>query len=218
MDAFHARLVRISLSAVAELGFCLAGGYAIQAHGFLERRSDDVDLFTSAAVIDDRFPAAVRAVVRALESDGLDVEVSREGPTFARLTAADPATGVNSRVELAVDWRAYPPAQLEIGSVLHQDDAVANKFCALFGRGEVRDYIDVDSIVRSGRYSSAELMGLAAQHDPGFDVEMFAEALLAVERFPNSAYAPYGLSTVEADQLVVRTLEFAKQLRADVVD
>jgi hypothetical protein len=44
---------------------------------------------------------------------------------------------------------------LAVGPVRHADDAVANKVCALFGRAEVRDYVDVDAILASGRYTSA---------------------------------------------------------------
>lgn len=138
MEPFHARLARVGLAALGGFGFCLAGGYAVQAHGFVVRRSDDVDLFTTADA-QDRFPVAVRALVDAYEADRLEVSVAVEGPTFARLAVTNPDDQSEARVELGVDWRANPPSLLEIGPVLHSDDAVANKVCALFGRGAVRD-------------------------------------------------------------------------------
>lgn len=48
MDPFHEHLAQVALHAASDLGFALADGYAIQAHGFLTRPSEDVDLFTSA--------------------------------------------------------------------------------------------------------------------------------------------------------------------------
>jgi hypothetical protein len=51
---------------------------------------------------------------------------------------------------MGLDWRKHSPVQLAIGPVLDADDAVANKVCALFGRAEVRDYIDVDAVLASG--------------------------------------------------------------------
>ena len=45
MDPFHERLARVALKVTASYGFALAGGYAVQAHGFLDRPSADVDLF-----------------------------------------------------------------------------------------------------------------------------------------------------------------------------
>jgi hypothetical protein len=44
-----------------------------------------------------------------------------------------------AKVELGVDWRKNKPILLAVGPVLHADDAVANKVCALFGRAEVRN-------------------------------------------------------------------------------
>lgn len=137
MDPFHERLARLALAASADYGFCLAGGYAVQAHGFVDRVSKDVDLFTTMAAAAD-FPAAQAAVVAAVRADGLDVEVEREGATFARLAVSDPVSGEASTLELGVDWRAFPPVQLAIGPVLHPVDAAANKLCALFGRAAVR--------------------------------------------------------------------------------
>src|SRR5215470_5368006 len=164
MDPFHERLARVALEAAADYGFCLAGGYAVQAHGFVDRVSKDVDLFTTMSSAAD-FPAAQAAV-------------------FARLVVADPGSGQRSTLELGVDWRAFPPVQLAIGPVLHPVDAAANKLCALFGRAAVRDYIDVHAVLKDGRYPGPELLQMAADHDPGFEPAMFTEALRAVTRLP----------------------------------
>lgn len=115
------------------------------------------------------FPAAQAAVTAALQADGLDVEVEREGATFARLAVSDPASRETSTLELGVDWRAFPPVQLAIGPVLHPVDAAANKLCALFGRAAVRDYIDVYGVLSDGRFTGTELLQMATEHDPGFD-------------------------------------------------
>jgi len=96
--------------------------------------------------------------------------------------------------------------------VLHVDDAVANKVCALYSRAEVRDYIDVHGILTSGRYSSDELLRIAAEHDPGFDGAMFAEALRAVQRIPDVAFTVYDLSPDEADALRTALREWAAAL------
>jgi len=211
MDPFHERLARVALDAAAGYGFCLAGGYAVQAHGFVDRLSKDLDLFTTMAAVAE-FPAAKAAVAAALRADGLEVIVEREGPSFARLAVADPAGGSASTVELGVDWRAYPPVQLAVGPVLHPADAAANKLCALYGRAEVRDYIDVHGILEDGRYPAAELLRMATDHDPGFDRVMFAEALRAVRRFPASAFEPYQLTADQVDALYARLLAWADEI------
>lgn len=64
MDAFHERLARVALARTDTFGFCLAGGYAVQAHGMLQRPSENVDLFTVRSQV-DRFPDAVAVTVAA---------------------------------------------------------------------------------------------------------------------------------------------------------
>ena len=91
MDSLHERLARLALSAAGDYGFCLAGGYAVQAHGFLDRPSEDVDLFTTSAA-EEQFPEALATVIAAYKGDGLDVSTTAEGPGFARLQVTDPTT------------------------------------------------------------------------------------------------------------------------------
>lgn len=179
MDPFHELLAHIALDAAGSYGFALAGGYAVQAHGFLNRMSSDVDLFASAGAEFD-FAHAVDVVVEAYQDEGIQVDTEIRTGSFARLNVA--FGGESAKVELGVDWRKNEPIQMALGPVLHADDAVANKVCALFGRAEVRDYVDVDAVLSSGRYTEEELLRLAADHDPGFDRLLFAEALAAIDR------------------------------------
>jgi hypothetical protein len=122
VDTFHTRLARVGLAAAERYGFALAGGYAVQAAGLVQRPSEDVDLFT-AWERRGEFDVAVAAVVDAYRADGLQVRVQRQYDTFARLDVSDSEHA--SKVELGVDWRANEPIHMSIGSVLHPDDAVA---------------------------------------------------------------------------------------------
>jgi hypothetical protein len=209
MDPFHERLARVALEVAASYGFALAGGYAVQAHGFLDRPSADVDLFAEASARFD-FSEAVDAVIAAYQRDGLEARAEARSLSFARLSVSS-GEG-QARVELGVDWRKNEPIRLAIGPVLHADDAVANKVCALFGRAEVRDYVDVAAILASGRYSEEALVRLAAEHDPGFDLAWFIEALEAVDRIPDTAFAAYGLAAASASALRARMHAWAKKI------
>lgn len=209
MDPFHERLAHIALDAAGPLGFALAGGYAVQVHGFLNRRSSDVDLFAEASAEFD-FPEAVDIVIAAYTREGFQVETELRDASFARLDVRSASEA--AKVELGLDWRRNDPIQLAVGPVLHADDAVANKVCALFGRAEVRDYIDVDAIVTSGRYTEDELLNLAADHDPGFDRSRFAEALTAINRLPDSLFQPYGMDPEGTSALRERMRAWARRL------
>lgn len=190
MEPQHERIARIALGAGARYGLALAGGYAVSAHGIGNRPSGDVDLFTSWQHRGE-FPELKAAVIAALEAVGYKVSVIMSAETFTRLTLTDPADGTEEKIELSVDWRAHDPVQLAIGPVLHADDAVANKVCALFGRALPRDFLDVDAAIMSDRYSREQLLELAAEADHGFDRLLFADALGALTQITDAAFAEY---------------------------
>ena len=152
--------------------------------------SGDVDLLISWQHRGE-FPELTAAAVTALEGAGYKVSVIMSAETFTRLTLASPESGAEEKVELAVDWRAHDLVQLAVGPVLHSDDAVANKVCALFGRALPRDFLDVDAAVMSGRYTREQLLELAAEADHGFDRLPFAEALGALTQITDAAFAEY---------------------------
>jgi hypothetical protein len=210
VDPFHERLARIALGAAGVYGFALAGGYAVQAHGFLDRPSSDVDLFAEASAEFD-FSHAVDAVAAAYQHAGVQVDIELRSSSFARLGVA--SDGLRAKVELGVDWRKNEPIHMAVGPVLHADDAVANKVCALFGRAEVRDYVDVDAILASGRYTETELLSLAADHDPGFDPLWFAEALTAIDRLPDILFRPYDVGPEKVSALRERMRAWAHRIR-----
>jgi hypothetical protein len=137
------------------------------------------------------FPELAAAVIAALESAGYKASVIMSAETFTRLILTDPADGSEEKVELSVDWRAHEPVQLDVGPVLHADDAVANKVCALFGRALPRDFLDVDAAVMSGRYTREQLLELAAEADRGFDRLLFADALGTLTQITDTAFAEY---------------------------
>lgn len=115
------------------------------------------------------------------------------GLRFARLLVADRgAAGEADKVEVAADWWSHEPVTLEIGPVLHADDAVANKMAVLYGRALARDFLDIDMILASGRYTRERLLELAAAADPGFDLQMFASALGALAQITDAAFTEYG--------------------------
>ena len=115
--------------------------------------------------------------------------------------------------ELAADWRAHPPVTLSIGPVLHPDDAVSNKMAALYGRALARDFLDINAVLASGRYSSERLLQLAENADPGFDRLMFADVLGALGQISDAALAPYGVDASTIQRLRQRFAAWQIELR-----
>jgi hypothetical protein len=198
VDAFHQGLARIGLDAGERYGFALAGGYAVQAAGFLKRPTEDIDLFT-AWERRDEFETGAQAIVDAYLAAGLSVQAERRHDTFTRLTVSD---GVQtSKIELGVDLRANDPVRISIGPVLHPDDAVANKMRALYERSHACDFIDIDAVLRSGRYDRSTLLQRAERSDITFDRSVFADALAQAQLLDAADFAPYGLVGKDLDGL-----------------
>jgi hypothetical protein len=154
------------------------------------------------------------AVISALETLGYKATIVMSAGTFARLTVTDPADGAEEKVELSVDWRAHDPVQLDIGPVLHADDAVANKVCALFGRALPRDFLDVDAAVTSGRYTREQLLELAANADHGFDRLLLADAPGALTQITDAAFAEYRAEPGMLTDMRHRFAEWRQELLA----
>ena len=208
----HRQLAEIGLRVGARYGLALAGGYAIAAHGILERPSEDVDLFADWQQRNE-FPAAVDEVIAAYVAEGLHVTVDLRLDTFARLYVTDPGDPDHAhRVELVANWRAQPPVQMDIGPVLHADDVMAGKMDALYNRAAARDFLDIDAALKSGRYSLTDLCQLARDADAGFDVGQFAAMLGRVDRFDDDDFTDYGLSTEEVAALRARVADWQRTL------
>jgi hypothetical protein len=73
----------------------------------------------------------------------------------------------------------------------------------------------VAAILASGRYSEADLVRLAEEHDPGFDPAWFAEALSAVDRLPDTLFASYGLDPQDVSALKAQMHAWAEKISRD---
>lgn len=206
-------VTRIALAGIAGAGFALAGSGAIREHGVTDRPTEDVDLFTPSQDAAE-FGRAVERVVADLRSTGFEVEEVRRAAQFARLQVRTTG-GLQLDVDMGVDWRENDPVGLDIGPVLSLQDAVGNKVSAVYSRGEPRDYLDVDAIRGSGRFTDEELVSAVAARDAGFEVSMFVQQLEAVRRVTPLDVQRYGVSAEQLDGIKERCTQWAARLRGE---
>ncbi|MEU8226847.1 nucleotidyl transferase AbiEii/AbiGii toxin family protein [Kribbella sp. NPDC048915] len=207
MNPLQTRMAALGLQALAPYGFALAGGYALQAHGFGDRESDDIDLFTDT-LDPDRFAEAVTTLVDTYRSAGLGTEVVRRAPVFARLVVESQA-----KVDLGVDHRRCPPVQTELGPVLAEPDAIGSKVGAVYSRLEPRDFIDVQFVLDSGRYGQDDLLEFADHREAHpLDRQMFAIQLRAGARLPDSGFARYGATPDQIARIRRTATDWADRL------
>lgn len=151
-------------------GFGLAGGAALILRRDIDRRTRDLDFFgLDSSDVQRLLPEAEDA----LKTAGYEVRRVRESLSFVRLAVEK--GGEVTEVDLAADARLFP-LEIEEGlPLLSPTELAVDKLLAIFGRAEARDFVDFAAVV--DRYGLADLFRLAAQKDPGFSIEVFAEML-----------------------------------------
>lgn len=195
------KVARVLANAVADAGFAMAGGSALNALGLSDRLSEDIDAF-SATCRDVRIPA-VRAT-DAFRAEGWDVEVDRDTPTFCRLvvtTARRRRTQVV--VELGQDAIEWGMQQSSVGPVLTVRELAANKVLAAFGRIKPRDvcdlrvlaeHVEVARMLRDAK--AARMLRDAKAKDDGFNLAVLTEMMRRTLDRPDREWPP-GIDVAE---------------------
>lgn len=190
LDPLQDLIVRTASTLPEAHTIALAGGGAMVAHGFVDRATQDVDLFTE---IDDNEALRVTAALRvALLDRGLRTRDADRPPADHRFIVIDPTDGNECLVEVFADGgRLRPRVILDVGPALHPDDLAADKVLALWGRARPRDFYDIRALMR--HYSTQELLRLAAAKDAGFTTPTFVDALNAISRLTEADWAEDGI-------------------------
>lgn len=131
-----------------ERRFVLTGGGALVGFHLHHRTSDDLDLFAKPPVGIDE---GRRALAAAAEALGGTVESLRAWPEFHRalVRRGEESVVVDLVVDRAPD--VAPPETGPDGILLHSlREIAANKICALLGRAELRDLVDLREILSRG--------------------------------------------------------------------
>jgi hypothetical protein len=186
-----------------ESRFFLTGGAALAGFHLGHRSTLDLDLFT----LEDAIEEGARTVAEMAREMGATLESVRTSPDFRRqiLTRGSEAIVIDlvrERVPQAVQEKPM------IGRIRVDppEEILANKLCALLGRSEIRDLVDVRALEMSG-YSVDSALAVAARKDAGFTPAQLSWVLSQITL--GDDLVPPGDVTVEElrrylDELVAR--------------
>jgi hypothetical protein len=128
-------------------GFFVTGGAALAGFHLGHRQTHDLDFFTTGGDLE----SGVRALRFAAARLGADCVETRTSPDFRRLLVSgrDESLIVDLVFERAPQIHGE---KLVIGAIRVDpiDEIFANKLCALLGRAEIRDLVDVFVLEREG--------------------------------------------------------------------
>ena len=190
LSDLHRRLLQDVLAIGNEFPFVITGGYAIQAHGLVDRFSRDIDVATDSSLSMDSLAARLAA---GLTERGWQVRVIGVAPVSARFMVTDPELSEDCEVDILKEAFNRPPQDTPWGPVLALDDVIGTKVRALADRGYVRDVIDIHAASRI--HSNADLESLGRRHAwDEFSIENLVMRLNAVEWRADDEFSAYGLS------------------------
>ncbi len=199
----------IALATIAP-PWTLTGGGALTGIYYGHRDTRDLDLFWHALDKLERLP---EQVTRTLRDAGMEVSSTQVEPAFHQLLVS--AGGERVVVDLVADPVPVieAPVTAQLGSVRISVDApaeiFANKLCALLGRNELRDLVDVRALLEHGLSLDAAVRG-AANKDTGFSALTLAWTIrqLPLERLATAA----GMSVPAAQALAAFRDELIAEL------
>lgn len=166
--------------------FYLTGGTALSTFFLKHRRSNDLDFFTNLEEV--ILPISQKLEI-SLKNEGFKVERLRGLHSFVELSVSSGNESTVIHFALDSPFRFEQPAALGEIPGLKVDsliDIATNKLLALFGRAELRDFVDIYFLVKD-RYKKNELIEKSAQKDPGFDLYWLGVAMERINDFSDDS-------------------------------
>jgi hypothetical protein len=188
LTELHRRLLHDLLEVGSDFPLVITGGYAVQAHGLVERASRDLDVATQSPTSMDTIVTAVSA---GLVERGWAVRRLEIDPLSARLMVSD-ETDQECEVDILKEAFWEPPVETDYGPVLALDDVIGTKVRALADRGAVRDLIDSYAVSQIRTNTEMEALGSRHARDD-FCLEDLAMRLGGAEWYDDDAFAAYGI-------------------------
>lgn len=171
----------------------LAGGSALIAHGLIDRKTKDLDAFTSS--LDADIAGITARVAEAFRAAGYLVDDASRSPALRRLLVARGAQrgiGRPSRsiqIEIGTDTQALASIPSRFGPILDPQELGANKILAVYDRVRPRDADDIARVVTTVDY--ARMLAVAdAKMVHSLDRGQLAEAFDMFSRVDGSEF-PY---------------------------
>lgn len=172
--------------------FFLTGGGALAGFHLGHRETHDLDLFALAPSLD----IGMRALRQVADELGAGCEATQTAPEFRRVIVSRPSESLV--IDLVFDRAPQlRPNKLWFGHVRVDpaEEIFANKLCALLGRAEIRDLVDVRALEQAG-LPLREALEAGALKDGGLTAAQLAWVLSQITIGPDAA-VPGGVTATE---------------------
>lgn len=177
--------------------FFLTGGTALSGFYLHHRYSQDIDLFT---VQSEPFAHIHAFALQTAQRIDAKLTAIQTEPMFRRylLSRGEESIVVDGVKDIAVQIVQEKP---KFGNVVVDslEDICCNKICAIVGRGEIKDYIDLYFLHQYG-YSIKKYLSFAQKKDSGVSKATIAYVLSEVKflQIPDYMVKPLSIEKLQA--------------------
>ena len=213
LDGDHKSLVDAALPVCARYGLAVAGGYAVKAHGLVERPSEDIDFATGTAAPMEEIVAALAAAYRVA---GFEVQVLGAEGRKGHLLVSFPLGGTY-RVDVLKEPLNHPVVWMDFGPVIALADTVALKMGALHDRVLPRDVLDAHGA--TAFFTNSELIAACrAALDEDFSLETLRDQLAFAAAYPDEAFSRYGAGPDLIAEVKAWALNWSTEIGLDIAE
>ena len=175
--------------------FFLTGGTALSAYYLFHRYSDDLDLFTLNDGLIGKILPRMELMSRELK---LEMEVIQTEPMFRRFIFRSGDEKVLVDLVRDIDNQIHNDKNM-FGKIRVDtfDDIATNKICAILGRQEAKDFIDLFFIAKKG-YDIDKYLVLAKNKDAGVNKATLA---FLIKDFSVESLPAYMIESLNLDEM-----------------
>lgn len=156
--------------------FFLTGGTALSAFYLAHRESKDLDLFSLDEYDGFQLGGVIRDIARSVNAR---VATRVQSDTYNEIYLENKEKGWMQRIDFVREQpkRFGDVVDVEGIRVDSLENIGSNKILTVFGRLEIKDYIDLYAIVTQTKHTFDELFALAKQKDLGLNEFSFANVV-----------------------------------------
>lgn len=153
--------------------FFITGGTALSAFYLAHRESKDLDLFSLEPYDGFQLGGVIRDIARAVNAQ---IATRVQSDTYNEIYLENKEKGWMQRIDVVWEQpkRFGDVVDVEGVRVDSFENIGSNKILTVFGRLEIKDYIDLYAIVTETKHTFDELFLLAKQKDLGLNEFSFA--------------------------------------------
>lgn len=159
--------------------FFLTGGTALSAFYLAHRDSKDLDLFSIEPFDSQQLDLTIVDIAQKLNCE---VVTKVKSTTYNEIYLENKQDNWTQRIDV-VKEQPKRFGEIEVVEGVQVDtleNIGSNKICAIFGRLEIKDYIDLYTIITKTNFTFDQLFELAKQKDLGLNEFTFASTIADV--------------------------------------